>query len=147
MAEQLLKTKRQEWMQVLARAAHELQQFKADIEPLVYSHIRSPEVGMVMMRGRAGGSGQAFNVGEVAVTRCVVKLASGEMGYSYVLGRDLKSAEIAAVMDGLLQGDQAEHWFERVIAPLQQQQLVQQAARNNEVMGSKVNFFTMVRGD
>lgn len=147
MAEQLLKTKRQEWMRVLARAGNNLQQFKVELEPLVYSHIRNPEVGMVMMRGRAGGSGQAFNVGEVSVTRCVVKLESGEMGYSYVLGRNLLHAEIAAVLDGLLQGEQAEHWFERVIVPLQQQQLTQQAARDHEVMGSKVNFFTMVRGD
>lgn len=140
-------TKRQKWMQVLARAGHDLQQFEAELAPYEYRYIRSPETGMVMARGAAGGTGQAFNVGEVTVTRCVVRLADGAMGYSYVLGRNLRHAELAAVVDGLLQGAAAEHWFEKIIVPLERIQQQRRTARAQEVVGSKVNFFTMVRGD
>ena len=140
-------TKRQQWMQVLARAGDDLQQFEKVLKPFEYSYIRSPETGMVMARGQAGGTGQAFNLGEVAITRCVVLLTDGAIGYSYVLGRCLRNAELAAVVDGLLQGEDCDDWFERIIQPLQEQQLLRIAARNGEIMGSKVDFFTMVRGD
>ncbi len=140
-------TNRQEWMRILAHAGDNLQQFEAALNSLDYSYIRAPETGMVMARGRAGGTGQAFNVGEVAVTRCVVLLAGGTTGYSYVLGRSLRNAELAAVVDGLLQGEDAKIWFERVIKPLQEQQDQRKAQRSSEVAGSKVDFFTMVRGD
>lgn len=140
-------TKRQKWMQVLARAGKDLQQFEAELEPYEYSYIRIPEAGMVMARGAAGGTGQAFNVGEVTVTRCVVRLADGAMGYSYVLGRNLRHAELAAVVDGLLQGSESEQWFEKIIVPLASAQQQGRTVREQEVAGSKVSFFTMVRGD
>ena len=37
-------------------------------------NLRSPEIGTVMLRGRMGGNGQPFNVGEAAVTRAAKPL-------------------------------------------------------------------------
>lgn len=147
MTEQETVVRRQRWMQVLARAGQDLLQFEAELASYEYSYIRKPETGMVMARGAMGGRGQAFNVGEVTVTRCVVRMADGAMGYSYVLGRSIRQAELAAVVDGLLQGAEAQKWFEKIIMPLQQSQQQKRQQREQEVAGSKVNFFTMVRGD
>jgi alpha-D-ribose 1-methylphosphonate 5-triphosphate synthase subunit PhnG len=52
-----------------------------------FEELRPPQTGLVMLRGRIGGSGSAFNLGEATVTRAVVKLQSGAVGYSYLLGR------------------------------------------------------------
>ena len=57
-------------------------------EPDVVS-IRAPEIGAVMVRGRVGGAGDAFNLGEMTVTRCSLRLACGAVGHGYVQGRDL----------------------------------------------------------
>ena len=43
--------------------------------------LRPPETGLVMVRGRMGGSGGKFNLGEVAVTRCAVRLDGGTVGH------------------------------------------------------------------
>lgn len=147
MTEQSTMTRRQEWMQILAKAGQDLLQYQAQIDGLQYEYIRAPEAGMVMVRGRAGGTGQAFNVGEVTVSRCVVRLADGNMGYSYVLGRSLLQAELAAVVDGMLQSASGAQWFEQIIVPLKEAQQLKRQQREQEVVGSKVNFFTMVRGD
>ena len=60
--------------------------------------LRRPETGLVMLRGRAGGTGQAFNLGEASVTRCSVRLSDGQVGTGYVLGRDQRKAELVAVL-------------------------------------------------
>ena len=65
--------------------------------------MRGPETGLVMVRGRAGGSGSPFNLGEMTVTRCTVQLGSGTAGHAYIAGRDERQAELAAVADALLQ--------------------------------------------
>src|SRR5262249_57217899 len=70
-----------------------------------YTHIRKPEVGLVVVRGRAGGSGMRFNLGELPVTRCSVRLDDGTVGHAYVGGRDTRHAELAAVFDALLQDE------------------------------------------
>lgn len=147
MIDQKMQTPRQHWMQVLARAGKELGEFEATIRQVPYELIRQAEVGMVMARGITGGNGQVFNVGEVAVTRCVVRLQTGEMGFSYLVGRHLQHAETAAVLDALLQTDQQNYWQQNVIDRLHERQRLQRQKRESEVMGSKVNFFTMVRGD
>lgn len=141
-------TQRQEWMQVLAHAGDDLQQFEEQLAAFEYRYIRIPETGMVMARGRTGGTGQAFNVGEVTVTRCVVRLDDdGTTGYSYVLGRSQRNASIAALVNALLQGANSQQWMQTIIRPLQQAQQQRRTQRESEVAGSKVNFFTMVRGE
>ena len=139
--------KRQHWMRVLAQAGDSLKELERDLKAREYSVIRQPEAGMVMAKGAAGGNGQPFNLGEVVVTRCVVKMADGALGYSYLLGRDLLNAELAALVDGLLQGVEGDYWFEKVISPLEQEQEQRRNQREQEIAGSKVQFFTMVRGE
>ena len=67
---------RQHWIGVLARAQFsELLPHEAALKDAEYHVIRAPEIGMTLVRGRMGGEGAAFNVGEMSVTRCVVRLA------------------------------------------------------------------------
>ena len=86
-------TQRQAWMAILAKTELEL------LEPLVnklsnlpnYSFLRSPEIGLTMVRGRAGATGEPFNLGEITMTRCVVQLESqGDetiTGFGYMQGQ------------------------------------------------------------
>ena len=138
---------RQEWMQVLARAGQDLHHYSKILEQSNYQCIRAPETGMVMVRARMGGTGQAFNAGEMTVTRCVVRLEDGQLGYSYLAGRDKKAALLAALADAHLQGAQSNYWHSQVIQPLQEQQAQLRTQREKEIAASRVNFFTMVRGD
>src|SRR5487761_2763482 len=96
---------RRHWMAVLARArAADLDAALADCAPLPdYTRLRGPEAGLVMVRGRIGGGGSAFNAGEMTVTRCSVRMADGMVGHAYVAGRDERRAELAALCDALLQ--------------------------------------------
>ena len=71
----------------------------------VHEDIRRAECGLVMVRGRIGGDGAPFNLGEATVARAAVRLASGEVGFGYVLGRDCEKARLAALCDALLQSD------------------------------------------
>src|SRR5262245_28823177 len=90
-------------MAVLAHArAEEIEQgLRAVIDPLDYAELRSPETGLVMLRGRIGGDGAPFNLGEASVTRAAVQLASGEVGIAYILGRDQEKARLSAICDAL----------------------------------------------
>jgi alpha-D-ribose 1-methylphosphonate 5-triphosphate synthase subunit PhnG len=113
-----------------------------------YRRLRGPETGLVMVRGRAGGTGAPFNLGEMTVTRCSVELGDGRIGHAWVAGRDERHAEVAAVFDALLQDDTERAALEaEVIAPL----LAARAARDREararVAPTRVEFFTMVRGE
>lgn len=138
---------RQRWMGVLARAGQALDAHEAALKDSAYQVIRAPEVGMTLMRGRMGGTGSAFNVGEMTVTRCVVRLADGRTGYSYLAGRDKRRAELAALADAHLQGDDQRRWLSDLIEPLALQQRDQRAARAARTATTQVEFFTLVRGE
>ena len=85
----------------------------------VYENLREPENGLVMVRGRIGGDGAPFNLGEATVSRAVVRLSTGEVGFGYTLGRDRKKARMIALCDAMVQSDQfAEIVESKVIAPL-----------------------------
>ena len=109
--------------------------------------MRQPEIGLTMVRGRAGGTGKIFNLGEITITRCVVKFEE-TTGFGYVGGRSKRHAELAAVCDGLLQ---QEDWFEqirdRVIEPLKAILYQKQAQQQSQTDTTKVEFFTMLRGE
>ena len=113
---------------------------------LDYRLVRGPETGLVMIRGRAGGGGNPFNLGEATVTRATVRLASGEVGHSYALGRDGEKAVRAALLDALWQREPARIEAE-VLAPLRDNAATADARVRAETAATKVNFFTMVRGD
>src|SRR5437762_13806386 len=70
-----------------------------------HEDLRDPENGLVMVRGRIGGDGAAFNLGEATVSRAAVRLSSGEIGFGYVLGRDKAKARMIALCDALIQTD------------------------------------------
>jgi len=140
-------TERQRWMQVLARADDALAGYESELGGVNYQCIRKPETGMAMVRGRTGGTGQAFNLGEMTVTRCVVQLGDGRAGYSYIAGRNKRHAELAAVADALLLGEQKEHIMQAVIEPLARSQQQARLDRQAQVAASKVDFFTLIRGE
>jgi len=111
-----------------------------------FTRLRGPEVGLVMLRGRAGGGGAPFNLGEASVSRASVRIITGQVGHGYCLGRDLAKAEVIAVIDALLQRapDAVEA---EIIAPLQALAQRTEQRRRDEAAATRVDFFTMVRGD
>lgn len=139
---------RQHWMGVLARAQlNELQPHEAALKDAEYQLIRAPEIGMTLVRGCMGGDGAAFNVGEMSVTRCVVRLADGRTGYSYLAGRDKAHAELAALADAHLQGTQPSLWLSDLITALAAAQAKRRAQKEADTAATKVEFFTLVRGE
>ncbi len=138
------------WLAVLARAS--LAQLEAQLPSLAalptVTRVRPAEVGMVMLRGRVGGTGDAFNLGEASVVRCAVRLGDGPLGVSYALGRDKRRAEAAALCDALLQDAHHHDQLQQcLVVPLAQGQAQAKAQRHNAVAQSKVEFFTLVRGE
>ncbi len=110
-----------------------------------HQRLRGPETGLVMVQGRAGGDGAPFNLGEMTVTRCSIRLADGRVGHAWVAGRDPAHAEQAAAFDALLQGDAA--LAEAVIAPLAAAQAERRRAAAAKTAATRVDFFAMVRGE
>ncbi|WP_107852271.1 phosphonate C-P lyase system protein PhnG [Oceanimonas marisflavi] len=141
---------RKQWMSVLARASWgELDgRWQALALTPDYELIRAPEVGLAQVRARMGATGSQFNLGDITITRSVIRLAGGELGYSYVCGRNKAHAELAAVIDGLMQtGEMSERLNRELIAPLAAHKAEQEELRRRQVAASKVDFFTMVRGE
>lgn len=138
-----LTRRRQRWMSVLARAtADELAAGLPDMP--AYTRLRGPEAGLVMLRGRAGGTGNPFNLGEAAVVRCTVRTPSGTVGHAYCLGRDLRQAELAAVLDALLQDAETGPALETgVVAPLAKAQAARRAQLARRAAATQVQFFTL----
>src|SRR6476620_5826174 len=68
-----------------------------------HENLREPENGLVMVRGRIGGDGAAFNLGEATVSRAAVRLSTGEVGFGYTLGRDGEKARTIALCDAMVQ--------------------------------------------
>ncbi len=135
--------RRAHWMSVLARAtAEELAAGLPDVPP--YTRLRGPEAGLLMVRGRAGGTGAPFNLGEATATRCTVRTASGAVGHACCLGRDLRQAELAAVLDALLQDPEAGPALEAgVVAPLAEAQAARRALLARRAAATQVQFFTL----
>ena len=113
-----------------------------------YRRLRGPEVGLVMVRARAGGTGTRFNLGEMTVTRCSVELDDGTLGHAYAGGRDRRHAELSALFDALLQrAAPAEHLQRTLVEPLARDQHARRQAAAARAAASRVEFFTMVRGE
>ena len=110
--------------------------------------VRGPEIGLVMLRGRAGGGGAPFNLGEASVTSATVRLATGEVGSSMILGRDADKARAAAHLDALWQRDE---WRARIEAEIVEPAIAAderaRARLAEETQATRVDFFTMVRGE
>ena len=143
------KSDRQDWMGLLARAPEGLAASlydNAKTRPDT-THLRPPEIGSVMVRGRAGGTGAPFNLGEMTVTRCSLRLGCGAVGHGYVQGRRKADAETAALIDALMQTDAAPEVRASVLEPLRDAEADQRKARAAKAAATKVEFFTMARGE
>ncbi len=139
-------------MALLARApeawleTHVALQCEGDLQWL-----RPAETGLVMVQGRAGGSGQRFNLGELSVTRCVLKPDSArtgcqQVGVAYVMGGSHRHAQLGAVADALLQDPALHpHWNSVLLQPLQQMQNAQTQQKNAQAQATRVEFFTVAR--
>ncbi len=143
---------RQRWMGILAKAdSQHLQSLWHSLAVKQdYTFIRKPETGLTMVRGRTGGSGQPFNMGEMTLTRCALRLTTdkNQVGVSYIAGRNHDHAVTAAMADALLQGNE---WHDRLqqelIKPLLQKQQQAEVERSSKAASTKVDFFTLVRGE
>jgi alpha-D-ribose 1-methylphosphonate 5-triphosphate synthase subunit PhnG len=132
----------------LARAGELQARWEALGEHPRYEVLRRPEVGLVMVRGRAGGTGSRFNLGEMTVTRCAVQLEDGTLGHAWVGGRDRRHAELAAVLDALLQDPaRTAALSAAVVEPLARAHAERRQAAVARAATSRVEFFTMVRGE
>jgi alpha-D-ribose 1-methylphosphonate 5-triphosphate synthase subunit PhnG len=101
-----------------------------------------------MVRGRMGGDGAPFNLGEATVSRAAVRLATGEVGFGYTLGRDREKARLIALCDALVQSDEFGAEVEaKVIAPLRAALLAARHRKAAETAATRVDFYTMVRGE
>jgi alpha-D-ribose 1-methylphosphonate 5-triphosphate synthase subunit PhnG len=145
--------KRQRWLSVLARADAAGFDERLPLErlPAEYVWLRQPESGLVMVCGRAGGTGSAFNLGEMSVTRCALRLTDGTVGMACLRGRDSLHAQRAALIDALMQqagqDDSLEQAWTTWITPLEARQLQQRIARAAAAAKTRVEFFTVVRGE
>jgi alpha-D-ribose 1-methylphosphonate 5-triphosphate synthase subunit PhnG len=143
-------TQRRQWMAVLAHSLpQELESRWAELELApVYQVIRQPETGLVQIQARMGATGQRFFAGDATLTRAVVQLSCGLYGYSFLLGRNKAHAERCAIIDALMQDKtHFQTLQETLIAPLAANREQRLAKRRAEVNGSRVDFFTLVRGD
>lgn len=137
---------RKGWMSLLAKAPPlRLAELMPDLPP--HTLLRAPEVGAVMLRGRAGATGAPFNLGEMTVTRCSLRLPCGTVGHAWVQGRDKAHAQRAAAVDALMQTTAASDLANRVLAPLDAEAQAARTTRAAKAAGTKVEFFTLVRGD
>ena len=140
---------RQAWMAILSKA--EPQELAAAWAALPeaarpdYEFLRAPEIGLVMVRGRTGGEGDRFNLGEMTVTRCAVRLDGGETGVSYRAGRDRDASEVAAVLDGILQRETLKAHALPVLERLEEAAGERRSKQARRAGATKVEFFTMTR--
>ncbi len=139
-------SERREWMGLLARAPlHQLEAWAVRQPRRAVSWLRRPETGLVMVRARAGGTGEQFNLGEMTVTRCALKLEGAGCGVAYVQGRSARKAEIAALADALLQGTAGAAVRRELIEPVRARLEAEAARRRGKTQATKVEFFTLAR--
>jgi alpha-D-ribose 1-methylphosphonate 5-triphosphate synthase subunit PhnG len=100
-----------------------------------------------MVRGRAGGTGAAFNVGEITVTRAALTLPDGTVGHAYRQGRDKAAAEAVALIDALMQTEAAPRLQAAILDVLAAEETDRRQVRAEKAAATEVEFFTMTRGE
>jgi alpha-D-ribose 1-methylphosphonate 5-triphosphate synthase subunit PhnG len=111
------------------------------------TRVRGPETGLVMLRGRIGGGGSPFNLGEATLSRATVRLSTGEIGHGQTLGLSRLHAELAAIFDALRQRSEYRAGIDRLLDDIEAGISEGDAARERQTAATKVDFFTMVRGE
>jgi alpha-D-ribose 1-methylphosphonate 5-triphosphate synthase subunit PhnG len=113
-----------------------------------HEDLREPENGLVMVRGRVGGDGAPFNLGEATVSRAAVRLSTGEVGFGYTLGRDREKARLIALCDAMVQSAELAGAVEtQVVAPLRAAMIERRSRKAEEAAATRVDFYTLVRGE
>ena len=143
------KSDRQDWLGLMAASGADMLVGLWDQAGMApeYKMLRQPETGAVMVRGRAGSVGDAFNLGEMTVTRASLRLADGAVGHGWCQGRSRRQATIVALVDALMQGEDAPNLDAAILAPLRAARAERHAASASRAAATKVDFFTMARGD
>lgn len=113
-----------------------------------FQMLRGPETGLIMVRGRIGGGGAPFNLGESTISRATVRLASGTVGFGQSLGTDREKARLAAIFDALWQQADTRGFVEaRLLSPIAARIAAEDRRKTEETAATRVDFFTMVRGE
>ncbi len=141
--------KRKFWMSLLATSNQSdlLNLWEQKKIRVNYIWLRTPEIGSIMAQGRMGVTGDKFNIGEVTITRCSLKLNCGTIGHSYVQGRSKKKAEISALCDALMQTKMSKEINKNIIIPLEKIKKDNKRKILSKAEATKVDFFTLVRGE
>ena len=141
--------KRKFWMSLLATSNQSdlLNLWEQKKIRVNYIWLRTPEIGSIMAQGRMGVTGDKFNIGEVTITRCSLKLNCGTIGHSYVQGRSKKKAEISALCDALMQTKMSKDINKNIIIPLGKIKKDNKDKILSKAEATKVDFFTLVRGE
>ncbi|QFI68608.1 phosphonate C-P lyase system protein PhnG [Sinorhizobium alkalisoli] len=140
---------RRDAMRLLARAtrAELATAWQAIADKPEVAAVRGPETGLVMVRGRIGGGGNPFNLGEATVTRATVRLSSGEIGHGQLLGTDKECARLAAIFDAIYQNPAYKPAVEALHRQIAARLLAEERRKAEETAATRVDFFTMVRGE
>lgn len=109
--------------------------------------LRAPEIGLALVRGRIGGDGRAFNMGEATVTRAAVRLSTGEIGYGHVLGRKPEIARLAAFIDALRQRPEHRARIDAGLAAVEARFAAADECARRRAAATRVDFFTLARGE
>jgi alpha-D-ribose 1-methylphosphonate 5-triphosphate synthase subunit PhnG len=143
------RTARREAMAIYAQATEaELEAGIQNIGELDHTDVRKPESGLVMIQGRIGGDGAPFSLGEATVTRAAVRIASGDIGVSYILGRDHRKARLAALCDALWQNGGSRRAVEsHVLSPIRARLARERELAAARTAATRVDFFTLARGE
>ena len=141
---------RKEWMALLSRAPQEMLEHSVGAHLKNRHHwLRQPEIGLMMVQGRVGGNGEKFNLGEITVTRCALKLKeeeSAHVGVAYVLGRNHQRAKLAAIADALLQDPKQRTVLEAsLLNPVRAHLKQIEEARQQRAQTTRVDFLTVAR--
>ena len=145
-----METNRETWIGLLGSA--DLTDLESAVEkfksPVAYEHIVKPETGMLMVQAKADGSDARFNLGEITVSKCILNVRGQYLGAGWIMGSDLRHAELAALFDGLLQDPE---YYQVLIQTLIPVLIEKQKSRNESLLkdaaDTKVNFFTLKRGE
>lgn len=139
--------KRKRWLSILTKIhARVLEQIWQEMDIRnTFTWVRAAETGAVMVRGRMGGNGARFNMGEMTVTRATVRFDDGTVGFGYTAGRAHRKAELVALLDAAFQQDAAlaDRHTEALAASL----AVERQEQGRKAAATKVEFFTLVRGE
>ena len=143
------KQQRQHWQMVLTKSSSEdIYQFWYALNLQInYEIIQPAVVSMLMVKGKMGGFDNAFNLSEVTVTRCIIQTQDGHRGIVTQLGRDTQKALICALIDAMLLSNLHAVILQEVIIPLERVLKQKQQALYAQAQSTKVDFFTMVRGE